>query len=79
MAHLRDTFITVKNCCPNMIKRYVVHMKIEYNKKDEKEIRLLMGFEPAHNGKRFDLLVAATLPTKLSILTKIVFKTTPDF
>ena len=26
-------------------------MKILYNKKDEKEMKALMGFEPVHNGK----------------------------
>ena len=26
-------------------------MKISYNKNDEKEMKVLMGFEPVHNGK----------------------------
>ena len=49
-------------------------MKILYNKNDEKEMKALMGFEPAHNGKRMDLLLAATLPTELSILITITFQ-----
>ena len=48
-----------------MIKGYI----ILYNKNDSKEMKVLMIFEPAHNGKIFDFLLAATLPTELSILT----------
>ena len=47
----------------------MVHMKILYNKKDEKEMKALMGFHPAQNGKRMDLLLVVTLHTELSILT----------
>ena len=43
-------------------------MKISYNKNEAKEMKALMEFEPGHNGKRMDLLLAATLPTELSIL-----------
>ena len=32
-------------------------MKIVYNKNDEKEMKALIGFEPAHDGKRIDLLL----------------------
>ena len=51
-----------------------VHMKILYNKNDEKEIIASMGFEPGHTGKRMDLLLAATLLTDLSILTTNSFQ-----
>ena len=54
-------------------------MKILYYKNDEKEMKTLMRFEPAHNGNRMDLLLAATLPTELSIVTTKASKTTPDF
>ena len=55
-------------------------MNLYYNKNDEKEMKALIGFEPAHNGKRMDFLLAATLPTELYMLTQqIVFKTTHDF
>ena len=37
-------------------------MKIVYNRNEEKEMKALMGFEPAHNGKSAFLL-AATRPT----------------
>ena len=36
-------------------------MKSLYSENDEKEIKALMGFEPAHNGKIKDFLLAATL------------------
>ena len=49
-------------------------MKIVYTKNDDKEMKALMGFEPAHNGNIRDLLLAATLTTELSILTKIRFR-----
>ena len=49
-------------------------MKIVYNKNDEKEIKALMGLEPGHNGKRMDLLLVATLPTELPILTTNTFQ-----
>ena len=29
----------------------MIHMKILYNTNDEKEMKAMMGFEPAHNGK----------------------------
>ena len=32
-------------------------------------MKALMGFEPAHNDKRMKFLLAATLPTELSMLT----------
>ena len=32
-------------------------MKILYNKNDEKEMKALVGFEPAHYGKRMDFFV----------------------
>ena len=35
-------------------------MTILYNKNDKKEMKALIGFEPVHNGKRMDLLLAAT-------------------
>ena len=55
-------------------------MKIYYYKNDEKEMKALIGFEPAYNGKRMDFLLAATLPNELSMLTQqLVFKTTHDF
>ena len=38
-------------------------MKILYNKYDEKEMKALKGFQPAHNGKSMHLLLAAKLPT----------------
>ena len=31
-------------------------------------MKALMGFEPVHNGKRMDVLLAATIPTELSML-----------
>ena len=43
-------------------------MKILYNKKDEKELKGLMGFKPAHNGKRMNFLLT-TLSAELSMLT----------
>ena len=50
-------------------------MKIEYNKNDEKKVmKALMGIEPAHNGNRMDLLLVATLPTELYILTTNSFQ-----
>ena len=49
-------------------------MKIVYTKNDEKEMKVLMGFEPAHNGNIRNLLLATTLPTELSILTKNRFR-----
>ena len=49
-------------------------MKILYNKNDEKEMKTLMGFKPAHNGKRMDFLLAATLPTELSMLIANIFQ-----
>ena len=36
-------------------------MKILYIKNDEKEMKALVGFERAHNGKGVDFLLAATL------------------
>ena len=36
-------------------------MKILYNDNDEKEMKAMMGFEPAHNGKRMDFLLMPTL------------------
>ena len=36
-------------------------MKISYNDNDEKEMKALMGFEPAHNRKRMDFLLMTTL------------------
>ena len=44
-------------------------MKILNSKNDEKEMKALMGFEPAKNGKRMDCLLEATLPTEISMLT----------
>ena len=44
-------------------------MKILYNSNDEIEMQTLMGFEPAHNGKKMDSLLAATLSTELTRLT----------
>ena len=42
-------------------------------------MKALMGFESVHNGK-IDLLLAATLPTELSMLTTNSFHIgTPDF
>ena len=32
-------------------------------------MKALMEFEPVHNGKRMEFLLAATLPTELSMLT----------
>ena len=29
----------------------MTHVKIWYNKNEEKDMKALMGFEPAHNGK----------------------------
>ena len=52
----------------------MVHMKILYNKNDEKEMKALMGFQPMINGKRMDFLMATTLPTELSILTTDSFQ-----
>ena len=49
-----------------MIKGYIWK---NYNENDEKEMKALTGFEPVHNGKRMDCLLAATLPTELSKLT----------
>ena len=43
-------------------------MKILYNKNYEKEMKALTVFVPAHNGKRTDLLLVATLPIALSII-----------
>ena len=43
-------------------------MKIVFNKNDEEKIKALMGFEPAHNGKRMDFLLVETIHTTLSIL-----------
>ena len=31
-------------------------------------MKALMGFEPVHNGKRIDVLLATTIPTELSML-----------
>ena len=45
-------------------------MVLLYNKNDEKEMKALMGFEPARNEKRMDLLLAVTQATELSILIK---------
>ena len=44
-------------------------MKILYNKNEEKEMKALIGFGPAHNDKRMKFLLVATLPTELSLLT----------
>ena len=44
-------------------------MKIVHNKNDEKAMNTLTGFEPVHNRKIIDLLLASTLPPELSILT----------
>ena len=45
-------------------------MKTLHIKNDEKEMKALMGFEPAHNGKkRMDELMVAIVPTELFILT----------
>ena len=49
-------------------------MKILYNKNDEKDLKPLMVFEPAINGKRMDFLLAATLPNELSMLTTKSFR-----
>ena len=38
-----------------------------------------MGFEPAHNGKGMDFLLAAILPTELSMQTTNSCKSTLDF
>ena len=35
-------------------------MKKVYNKNDEKEMKALIGFEPAHKGKIIDLVLVAT-------------------
>ena len=50
-------------------------MKILYNKNEEKEMNAFIGFEPVHNGKIIDFLLAATfrLPTELSMLTTCGF------
>ena len=57
-----------------MIKGYI--WKYYTIKNDEKEMKALMRFEPAHNGKRMDFLLAATLslPTELSMLTTNTFQ-----
>ena len=49
-------------------------MKIVYNKNDEKQMKALVGYKPAHNGNRMDLLLVATLFTELSILTTNSFQ-----
>ena len=51
-------------------------MKILYNQNDEKKMKAFMRFEPAHNGKRIDYLLAGTLslPTELSMLTSNTFQ-----
>ena len=48
-------------------------MKILNNKNDTQEMKAMMGFEPAHSGKRIFFLLATTLPTELSILTTNCF------
>ena len=45
-----------------------IHMKLLYNKNDEKEMKALMGFVPAPIGKIMDFLLVANLPTELSML-----------
>ena len=49
-------------------------MKILCNENDEKEMKALLGIEPAHNGKRMAFL-AATLPTELYKLTTNSYQT----
>ena len=48
-------------------------MKILYNKIDEKEINALVGFEPAHDAKRMDFLMVASLSIKVFMLVKNCF------
>ena len=37
----------------------------------------LVGFEPAHNGKRMDFSLAASLPDELSMLKRNCFQNSP--
>ena len=30
----------------------IIHLKLLYNKKDEEEMKTVIGFEPVHNGKK---------------------------
>ena len=47
-----------------------IHVKLLYDKKDEEEMKTVIGFEPVHNGKkRMDFLLAVTIPTALSMRT----------
>ena len=48
-------------------------MKILYNKIDKKEINALVGFEPAHDAKRMDFLMVASLSIELFMLVKNCF------
>ena len=44
-------------------------MNILTMKMTKKEMKALMGFKPAHNGKIMNFLLSATLPTELYKLT----------
>ena len=51
-------------------------MKVLYNKNDEKDMKALMGLNLRIMEKRIDLLLVATQPTELSILTTAGFQDT---
>ena len=45
----------------------MILVKIRYNKNEEKEMKTVMGFEPAHSGKQMDFLLSATYQLSYTI------------
>ena len=61
-----DTLYKYLNCFPILLKGYMRKYDIIKMKKKEQEMKALVGFEPAHNGKLEDLKVLRRSPDLLN-------------